>query len=477
MNRKHVKMFICIIILVVFTLPLISMAAPPANDDFDNATLIEMLPFNDEIITIEATSSYDDPYDCSNNGSVWYAFTPTTDMKIEANTFGSDYYNVISVYTGRRGNLCLVPDTCNYAVKVRFRAIEGTTYYFLISYCCGYGGSGGGYLMFSVREILPPVNDDFADAIIINALPFSYNEEIGGASLQTGEPIPSCLYDRLIGSIWFVFTATEDISLAARVEYWSMITVYTGNSLDNLMEIDCRYSNYDLLTFKLNKGITYYFQVGIFDLGGQLRFNLGVAPPPKVYFNFYPDPPSFFDTVQFYDSSYDPANKGIESWLWDLGDGTTATECCPNHRYAMDGSYTVKLTVTTFDGRTGSTSKIIRVETHDVAITRITAPQAASAGQTRQIFVDINNKGYPETVEVMISKSTPNGFQDFGTLIQFVPVNQSNKTTRFSFRYTFTNEDAIIGKVTFKATANIQYIRDALPGDNEAIASPTKVNN
>ncbi|UCG54917.1 MAG: PKD domain-containing protein [Dehalococcoidia bacterium] len=211
--------------------------------------------------------------------------------------------------------------------------------------------------------------------------------------------------------------------------------------------------------------------------GWSIAFSLEVTPPPEVYFYFYPYTPSFFDTVQFYDNSYDPAYVGIESQVWDFGDGTTATGCCPNHRYEIDGDYTVQLTVTTYDGRTGSTSETIRVETHDVAITRIIAPQAASSGQTRQITVDINNKGYPENVAVTISKSTPNGFQEFGYLIQFVPVHQANQTTRFSFRYTFTNEDAIIGKVTFKAIACILNNRDALPGDNEAIASPTKVTN
>jgi hypothetical protein len=63
-----------------------------------------------------------------------------------------------------------------------------------------------------------------------------------------------------------------------------------------------------------------------------------------------------------------------------------------------------------------------------------------------------------------------------GTLNQQVPVRPSNRTTTFNFSYTFTKDDATMGKVTFKAVANIQGARDALPADNEAIASPTKVN-
>ena len=46
----------------------------------------------------------------------------------------------------------------------------------------------------------------------------------------------------------------------------------------------------------------------------------------------------------------------------------------------------------------------------------------------------------------------------------------------FGFSYTFTADDAQIGKVTFRAVAVISGARDALPADNEAIAPPTKVS-
>jgi hypothetical protein len=41
------------------------------------------------------------------------------------------------------------------------------------------------------------------------------------------------------------------------------------------------------------------------------------------------------------------------------------------------------------------------------------------------------------------------------------------------FRYTFANEDAVLGKVTLKVVSLIGVL-DALPADNEAISSPTK---
>jgi hypothetical protein len=51
-----------------------------------------------------------------------------------------------------------------------------------------------------------------------------------------------------------------------------------------------------------------------------------------------------------------------------------------------------------------------------------------------------------------------------------------SRTTSFDFSYTFTADDAVAGKVTFKVVATIVGARDAAPADNEAIALPTKVN-
>ena len=94
-----------------------------------------------------------------------------------------------------------------------------------------------------------------------------------------------------------------------------------------------------------------------------LQFSLAVAAAPVASFVFFPFDPTIFDTVQFIDQSLDPGGVGIESQAWDLGDGTIATGCCPTHRYAADGDYSVQLTVTTLDGRTASTSQVVQVRT------------------------------------------------------------------------------------------------------------------
>lgn len=144
-------------------LPLQAFAATPANDDFDSATSVgaAVLPFTDTLNTGEATTAADDP-DCNGNGAtVWYVFTPSENIHIGANTFGSDYDTTLSVYTGSRGALtqiaCNDDSIGNTQSKVKFDAVAGETYYLMIA---SFAGGPGGNLLFSMDILPPPLTFD-----------------------------------------------------------------------------------------------------------------------------------------------------------------------------------------------------------------------------------------------------------------------------------------------------------------------------
>jgi hypothetical protein len=275
------------------------------------------------------------------------------------------------------------------------------------------------------------------------------------------------------GTVWYAFSPDESVSVSA---YWpgTSIAAYTGSALDQLSEVGALCSN-SPLTFRAEAGTTYYFQARDVSDYANLGFRLELPPPPSAYFSFYPPDPLALEEIQFYGDCSDPAGVGIESCAWDLGDGTSATGYWIQHRYEADGDYVVRLTVTTLDGRQASAFQTVPVRTHDVAIARFAAPKAAKAGQTRTINVGISSKLYPNEVDVYLYKSLPWGFEQVGTLRQEVLVHRAGRTTDFRFSYTFTEDDASAGKVTFRATADIVDARDAWPADNEAISSPTKV--
>jgi hypothetical protein len=329
-------------------------------------------------------------------------------------------------------------------------------------------------LMLATGSVQPayaaPTNDNFADATIIKSLPFTAYDSNSEATFEDGEPSPSCGPGSL-STIWYAYTPTQNVSLTAGTDYWSeppVLAIYTG-SWGNLNQVFCgTYSTQ--YTFLAQANTTYYFQLS--DLYGwqyTLPFWLRQTPSPTVSIGYSPYDPSTFDVVNFYPYIYDPAQVYEGTTSWNLGDGTTSDQYYVNHQYAKEGDYTVNLTYTTSDGRTGSSSTTIQVRTRDVAITKFSVPTTAKSNTTKAITVEVTNRRYSDNVQVELYKGLPGGGEQLiGVLTIFVPA-RTTRATLFKFSYTYTGCDATVGKVTFRTAATIMSGRDALPADNTAI--------
>jgi hypothetical protein len=210
-------------------------------------------------------------------------------------------------------------------------------------------------------------------------------------------------------------------------------------------------------------------------MGSLLTAHPAKAQTTSVDIWHNPGEPSIYDGVYF----------GVFEWEegmichWNFGDGSTSDVCYVDgfKKFKADGDYTVSVDVVFADGRTASAIEIVPVRTHDVAITKFIVPQSARAGQTRQITVYVRNTRYPEQIQVELCKNDC-VYPPIGTLIQDVPPRSANRTTAFSFSYTFTAEDARIGKITFRAQAFIigDNGPDDWPVDNDVTAFPTRVS-
>ncbi|HEX6350743.1 MAG TPA: PKD domain-containing protein [Candidatus Dormibacteraeota bacterium] len=472
------------VISAVSAAPLTALAAP-ANDDITGAIAIAAVPYSTSMDVSGASTAVDDPGFCYNSGSVWFSLTPAQNETLTINTNGSTYFAVPSVYTGSPG--LLNPVACSYSSSLSFSAAANTTYYLMVGTCCFGGTLFSGNLVLNVAG--PPANDSFAGATAIGSLPYTDHPDTTLASSEAGEPTPTCAYGGLGRSVWYSYTpvGTGSVSAQATSMFTTVVAVYSGSSLSSLSQLAC--SSYGgLATVRALAGQTYYFQTfQLFGAAGPLTFTLEVSPPPQVGWTNYPFDPSIFDNVQFWDTTYDPAGVGVQSWSWSFGDGATAATQAPQHNYAADGSYQVALAITTFDGRTGSLSRTLTVKTHDVAIVKFSTPNTAKTGQTKPISVQVVSNRYPETVQVDLYRSVPGGFQLVGSLTNAVPVS-SNKPVSFDFSYTFTGPcppntasgtrcgDSTLGTVTFEAVASIVGARDALPADNTAVSPLVTVN-
>jgi hypothetical protein len=351
-----------------------------------------------------------------------------------------------------------------------FLAEPGQTYYIQAQPT----GSAPGVLQIDINVYPAPENDTFANATLVDALPFTVDIDTSGATYETGEVMGSCAYAPApwpFRTVWLKYTPAQDglLSVSAGSATSHFLAIYQGTSLT---ELSCKLPWDTHFILSATAGETYYFQIGGV-LGGYTSFYLQDTPPPYVYISSGSAFPSRYDTLQFTSQPFDPAELGFQSFTWDFGDGATSVEQNPTHQYAADGLYTVLHTATTVDGRVASEMTLVEISTHDVAIKKIEVPKFAKSGKTREITVSVRNLERSEVVEVDLYRYTPEtGFEEVDFLTQYVPVGAH--TTEFVFHYTFTPEDAAAGQITFKAIAFVTF-RDAQPADNELISRPVRV--
>ncbi|MFD1147958.1 PKD domain-containing protein [Saccharothrix hoggarensis] len=460
----------------------VAHAEPPTNDDFDASTPVTALPFTARQDTSEATGSADDPYWCQGydvEGGVWFTHTAAADGFLRATTAGSDHSTVLSAQTGVRGELHGVDNACATGANatMTFRATAGATYHFFVA---GYRVAGGA-LSFALDTVPTSPNDAFAAAEPVPTLPLTLQPGLSTATFEADEPESTCAYAETVPSVWYAYTTPGPAtSVTARVEGGeTAVTVYTGASLTALTQVTCMRPSFgETAVFRAEPGTTHYLRVtGPARSYEPVRLHLAEAPAlrPTIYQS--PSEPSVFDEVHFSAESWNPIDEPMTA-EWDFGDGTTApaSQETVSHHYTSDGSYQVTLRATSPDGRTATATTRVEVETHDVSITRFDVPSSAREGDTRSITVHVGNTRYPEKATVTLYKSDGGSWDAVGSLTLDVPARPTRKV-QFPFSYTFTPDDARVGKVAFRARVELPYpARDARPADNEVTSIATTVS-
>jgi hypothetical protein len=443
---------------------------PPPNDEFSAIATISALPFEASDPTRNATTEQGEPSSGSIYRTVWYGYTPADDQLVRL-VYGP-YWQSLGVYSDSGSGLPgLVPvDRLDNGDTTLLQLKAGTTYVFQV----GQREDVDHVMSLKLSEIVPPPNDNWANAAAFTSLPFSRAGNGRLATFETGEPWTSCLASQQ--TVWYAFTPTESGWVTGRADNGSL-AAYVGSSVTTLSEVATECGIGSPLTFHADAGTTYYVQLGVFQYGGIMDygFSIDVAPPLQAYAWADRSDPSIFDTVRFYGQTYDPVYSPIATWAWTFGDGSTSADQYPTHRYLADGDYTVSLTATATDGRTASASFVVAVRTHDVAITELTVPKSGKVGKTATVSVSVSNKWYAETVTLDLFRSAATGYEAIGQQTIPISVSKKKKVTTYSFSYEFTAADAAIGKVSFKVTATVSGARDAYPIDNEAVATTPKV--
>ena len=85
---------------------------------------------------------------------------------------------------------------------------------------------------------------------------------------------------------------------------------------------------------------------------------LSISPQPDADFSFTPNPALVLEDVFFTDES---VGTGINSWLWDYGDGEGDNQQNPIHSWSDGGDYDVMLVITDAAGCQDTAVKVISI--------------------------------------------------------------------------------------------------------------------
>ncbi len=109
-------------------------------------------------------------------------------------------------------------------------------------------------------------NDAFAKATVIGSLPFTTTQNNAGYTTETSEPLPCGSKG---ATAWFRFTPTVDTTVTVDTGtsvYDTVLAVYTGATLTNLTNLDCKNTvtgvGTETITFNGKAGVTYQIQAG-----------------------------------------------------------------------------------------------------------------------------------------------------------------------------------------------------------------------
>ena len=253
---------------------------PPANDGFANAEVITSLPFTGTVDNTNATIEPGEQSTCGSlHRSVWYTFTPAENLAVRMDMSGALPGGVgLYVLSGSSiSDLSLL--TCARTDSpANFQLEAGKTYYLQVD-----SFQQPGSLQINLERILPPANDNFANAEAITSLPFTATVENTDATLEPGEPgVCTVVSGR---TLWYSFTPTEDIALrvdfsgsAVRAELGVYLS--DGSGLSTLVPMVCTFGRTSA-NFNFQAGQTYYLQLDSdFGQPGSLQISLEQITPP-----------------------------------------------------------------------------------------------------------------------------------------------------------------------------------------------------
>lgn len=203
-------------------------------------------------------------------------------------------------------------------------------------------------------------------------------------------------------------------------------------------------------------------------LANSAEATITVIDYPQADFTYSPDAPLVNQTITFNATASKPNGGSITNYTWEFDDGQTGTGGIATHSYSLSGNYTVRLTITDSEELTDTTTRLVTVKLHNIAITSLTAlPNTVEIGESVTIQVTVANKGnFTESFTVTAYHN--NEAIETKTVSNLAPENSQTLTT------VWNTADVALGVYTIKAEAST-VTGETKTDDNSRIDSTVTV--
>jgi hypothetical protein len=286
-----------------------SASAPPANDNFANATTLSGAKGQMAGSNLSATRQSGEPNHSISAGgrSVWFNWTAPASGQATFDTFGLFFDSVLAIYTGDSID-SLTPIVANDDVvpgliqlsRASFPATVGTTYRIAVDgYSNAVAGATADFSPFTLNWELAfnaPTNDLFAQARVLPGSSGSLTTSNSSAVFEWLEPLHGPVSGK---SLWFKWTSLRDRDVTINTSgsaFDTLLAVYTGNDFLNLASVAFNDDFTNLtssVTFAATAGTTYNIAVdGYNPCNGRgsehgavvLNWSQSGGPPANDYF-------------------------------------------------------------------------------------------------------------------------------------------------------------------------------------------------
>ncbi|MDP8956994.1 MAG: CSLREA domain-containing protein [Actinomycetota bacterium] len=271
--------------------PAFAQTAPPPNDNFADAQEIFGETGSVTGTNVNATSEPGEPFHRprgwgGGGHSIWYRWTAPDDKTAIFDTAGSVFDTVLAAYTGHDvASLTKVVNDDDSGPgstsSISLRARAGTVYHIAVD----TSGSTTGGVVLNWEMLVPPANDDFANADPVIGDEGTLSGSNVAATSEPGEPEVGGGH-----SIWYRWTAPQEKAAVfdtAGSDFGTVLSVYTGNDVGSLTRVARAYPSaipgrVVSVNFRAKAQTVYHIAVDGFggEATGAVVLNWKTFPPP-----------------------------------------------------------------------------------------------------------------------------------------------------------------------------------------------------